>query len=221
MIVSDNEIRVLVCKAGEARGLEPGLREDLAEACAWLARHGLPGPEPAASLLQRDRPVPPQALAEPGHWDLAGGSLLLWLRPLLEHHLALNGRGVELVLENARDPLAMLPVLLPAEPPLHADWQADDADADDRILAPSRSLSGRFRHATECSGRLRVRFEAPVVSTTSPWLDTEALAQRQARSLDHGIEVPESAWTSLKTMARAVLVEASEDSRQRGAGEIS
>lgn len=43
----------------------------------------------------------------------------------------------------------------------------------------------------------------------------------RANILHHGIEVLESAWTSLKAMARSILVEASEASRQRGAGEIT
>ena len=220
MIVSDNEIQVLVCKAGEARGLEPGLREDLAEACAWLARHQLPGLELAAAVLQEDCSVRPRPLAEPGHWNLAGGSLLLWLRPLLEHHLALNGQEIELILENARDPLAMLPVLLPTGLALCADWQATDADAHERVRALRQELRGRFREPTRTGGRLRIRFEPPG-STTAPWLDAAALTQRRAHSLDHGIEVPESAWETLVAMARDILVEASEASRQRGAGEIT
>ncbi|MDX1606468.1 MAG: DUF3726 domain-containing protein [Candidatus Competibacterales bacterium] len=220
MIVSDNEIQVLVCKAGEARGLEPGLREDLAEACAWLARHQLPGLELAAAVLQEDCSVRPRPLAEPGHWNLAGGSLLLWLRPLLEHHLALNGQAVELILENARDPLAMLPVLLTAGPALRADWQAAAGDADDQVRGPRQELRGRFREPTQTIGRLRIRFELPG-STIAPWLDADALTQRRAHSLDHGIEVPESTWKTLRAMARNILVEASEASRQRGAGEIT
>lgn len=199
MIISHNEAELLCRKAFEARGVVPGLREDAAANCAWLARHGLPGLELAVAVLRRTDgnpalPAPPVPALD--HHNLAGSSLLFWLQALLEWHLANNGDGA-LVLHNARDPLAALAVLHRCGGILSASW-------NDRLLEPAlRETTGTL--VLDCR------------SDAAPLPPPPALAAAARRSLEQGIEVPAEVFEELQAEGRGVLVPASEASR-RGAG---
>lgn len=240
MRVSQNEVYRTAQRALEGAGAAYGVDRDGAEAVAWLAARGLPGPALLAQALERMEDAfaplaPPRQLHGTPLIDLGGRPAVAWAAAVIDCLDLAQRAGMErLRLRACRWPLFLLPAAL-----RHAQrgwaiqlrWNVGTAavicalhGADGcRIiveggppdLTPLFLNSAPVGVVLDAAGR-----NARVVGRIADvqLVDAPALDAALARSLTEGIEVDDAVWARLAGAARRVLVPASEESRARGAG---
>jgi LDH2 family malate/lactate/ureidoglycolate dehydrogenase len=236
MRVAQNEFFNLCKKVFEGQGLGLGDFEDCAEVVVWLELHGLNGVAALEGLLAR----PPGRGGAPPLFESPGLAILdghgCW-------SLACGSLGAELACTKALEQgLGMVEITAMAEPRvllrclvdcarrgLHAmaHWHDDAghehlADVSAGADYPTYQILAGQAGAEPGSARLVcTRGFALTPVSRSPvlfHLGPDDFARRCREALSTGIEVADSTWTQLGALAKKVLVEATEESRRRGAG---
>lgn len=239
MLVSQNEIYRLCQRALEGLGAPPGIDREGAEAVAWLEARGLPGLAPLARDLERldgDFAPLPAPTGARRSIDLAGRSALACGGLLVDLVQALAekspGGRAGLRIGRCRAPLFLLPYAARRGDlgwSFRLGWRDGDravrcevgrgAEPDLRIAGASAGAwapgGEPVRVALACARR---RNAAPAPLRGPVRLGGEALAARLRACLAAGIAVDPAAWARLANAAARVLVEATPESRARGAG---
>ncbi len=240
MIISHNEIVVACLKAFEALELPLGQREDAAEAIGWLALHGLPFEDQLATALHSFQPksVFANPISQSGQesvWDAQGGSAL-HIFPNLADYAAAQARvhnshtlsvrnltdfgvmwpyitkiqqrqqWVKLIWKNGAD-ADMVAVGLPDSPLPKVSWLMGDGAERDVQLIVAQPGFGLGEDDNEIGQIIRVD-------------SGSGLAQNASDRFKSGILINPSLWQQLKQIGLGILVEATAESEQRGAGGV-
>ncbi|MDB5994690.1 MAG: lactate dehydrogenase [Pseudomonas sp.] len=241
MRVSLNEIQVICRKAFEGIGFAPGDCDDAAEMIAWLQLQGLDGIGALKKALaflhdEVDRPIETcyedaaqltldahgqsvlrcaaQAVELGVGKALRSGSALIRIRHCHNRILLLGylarcaeqGLNFCVYWRDARQEMVATLSAGQTSPSLRVQALPDTARSDEQSINVLIS-----RHFTLLP-RLSAEGVEPDLAVVQPSL---------ARKLAGGLEVDDEAWARLKKLGEQVLVESTEESRRRGAGESS
>lgn len=245
MRVSLNEVQVICRKAFEGIGFATGDCDDAAEMIAWLQLQGLDGIGALKKALaflhdEVDRPFDTcyedaaqltldahgqsvlrcaaQAVELGVGKALRGGSALIRIRHchnrvlLLGYLVRCAEQGLNFCVywRDARQELVATFSAGQSSPSLRVYDLQQPAQSDEQSINVLIS-----RHFTLLP-RLSPEDLAPSLN-----LDQQTLASSNSQQLSGGLEVDESVWVMLKKLGERVLVESTEESRRRGAGESS
>lgn len=245
--VSHNEIVMFCRKALEGLGVSTGELEDAADAVGWLALNGF-DPIPPFHELLRELHSPMLRSDNETTFNCMGQSCLLIAPPTLDYACAQavqNGQST-LTLRNTLHPhFLFFYVIRCAQRGIHiaAQWRAPDAAHETRILIqpgdPAPTMIEWELDAGKAAGpipsggivtvTLLLATNAPIdVSMLPPPHNSHSnrreyppahfAAQRQ-HHVENGIQVDAKLWAKIQEIGKRVLVEATEESRRRGAGE--
>jgi len=249
MKISYNEILTLSQKAFEGAGCGPGQYQDAAEMISWLALHGLgawtsiyddlrigffnanPSEIPIPQLYEDDTVIMLDSRQSSSLFSGPSATDFAYLAAMEKGDGAVS-------LKNCQHPMLLLAFLSRyAQRGMHSltQWQEQDHTrsvvfvADQPLPTIYRANSERLDKNDNVSGELytdvmirfssRSPFSAP--SDAEIHYSPTQLQEQRTEHLEQGIEIDERLWAQLQHLAKRVLVEATEESRQRGAGEGS
>ena len=245
MRVSLNEIQVVCRKAFEGIGFAPGDCDDAADMIAWLQVQGLDGIDALKKSLvylhdEVDRPFDTcyedaaqltldahgqsvlrcaaQAVELGVSKALRGGSALIRIRHCHNRILLLGylarcadqGLNFCVYWRDARQELVATLGAGHSSPSLRVYDLQQPAQSDEQSI--NVLISRHFNLLP----RLSAQDVAPSLE-----LDQQTLANGAHQRLAGGLEVDDGVWAMLKKLGEQVLVESTEESRRRGAGESS
>lgn len=223
MKVSLAEVQYMARRACVGAGFPHGLADDTARAVRWLCERGLPGLENLQRLVRDGDPgalsrSPPAIAGTVWRWSGAGDAPIfpLDLGPAMAELALVAGdrRPATIEFSALMAPLLLLP------------WAAKLADqagkavavtiampgaSHDYLIQPGGVVHGPAR-ADVCEGLGEVR-----VDLAGNWLSGEP-ALDGMRALAEGVTAPDELWAALGGHAHRSYVEATAESRQRGAG---
>lgn len=245
MRVSLNEIQVVCRKAFEGIGFAPGDCDDAAEMIAWLQLHGLDGIgtlKKALAFLETETDRPFNTCYEDAAQltlDALGQSVLRCAAQAVELGIAKAMRtgAASIRIRHCHNRVLLLGYLARcSEQGLNfcAYWR----DARQQWLAtfgagqssPSLQVHDLAQPAQPDEQSINVLISrhfnllpAPAEPSTAPRLNLgwQALADTAASQRASGLVVDDDVWATLKKLGERVLVESTEESRRRGAGEGS
>ncbi len=234
MRASQFEIYRLVQRAMEALGAGYGVDRDAARMVAWLEARGLPGLAAFARdlpVLERGLPAPVLTRQSAGSLRIDGGngSALAFAGAAMDLlAVAAAANGSARLACRCTSPLFLIPAAVEMARGrfLAIGWESGEGavsvgvNSDGIVSLHAASAPGAALLAP-MAGEAQVEMAAtplPAPQGLEPALVAEVLAERYARSLDAGIEVPDALWKRLDALAAKVQVPASSVSRERGAG---
>lgn len=244
--VSHNEIVMFARKALEGLGVSTGELEDAADAVGWLALHGIDAIPTFHDLLYElfaARHRRPRQLTKTT-FDAYGHSCILIGPPVLDYayaHTARHGAST-LTLRNCYDPLFLTAYMIRCAQRgmnLAANWDGTQiviCAGESTPLITQQLLAGEKAVGPICSREpadvtLHLATNAPIdLSTLALPQELDSVrqeyppahfaAQRQ-HYIENGIQVDAELWANVQEIGKLVLVEATEESRQRGAGDAA
>jgi len=250
IVVSHNEIVMFCRKALEGLGVSVGEMEDAAEAIGWLALHGIDAIVPFYQLLTERPQISSLQSIDAATFDGVGNScLFIGPTPLdIGYAQAIAQQQTTLKIKQCRHPLFLLAYMIRCarrgvnlaarwyEPTLHlrtivtidagasfptiSQYLADGEK--EPLLIPSREVVDLTLSFAANSPLVAADLRAPrqqkeLMETYSP---AHFAAQRR-HHIESGIWVDAATWAAVQEIGKLVLVEATEKSRQRGAGEAA
>ncbi|MED5610904.1 DUF3726 domain-containing protein [Pseudomonas sp. JH-2] len=243
MRVAFNEVQVLCRKAFEGLGLDPGDGEDAAQMVAWAQLHGLDGLGALArglSFMESDAQRPVELCYEDDGQVLldAGGQSVLRSAVLaleLGAAKAMRSGAASVRIRRCHNRILLLAHLAGcARRGLNvcAYWRDTRQEAVVSFAAgqgcPRLSVyrlpAGSRDDEQSLNILLSQYFQLSQRVPEGALLidrDADNLAETAERQLSEGIEVDPQVWDTLKRLGERVLVESTEASRLRGAGEGS
>jgi len=231
MRVSFNEVQVISRKAFEGLGFAPGDCDDAADMIARLQQHGLDGIGALKKALaflhdEVDRPI--ETCYEDAAQltlDAHGQSVLRCAAQAVELGVskALRGGSAFIRIRHCHNRILLLGYLArcadqglnfcvywrDARQELVATFSAGDSQ-------PSLRVHELPQPAMSDEQSINV-----LISRHFTLLPRLSLAGKHSQSLADGLEVDDEVWGMLKKLGERVLVESTEESRRRGAGESS
>ena len=238
MRVSLNEIQVICRKAFEGIGFAPGDCDDAAEMIAWLQLQGLDGIgalKKALAFLHDEVDRPFDTCYEDAAQltlDAHGQSVLRCAAQAIELGVskALRGGSAQVRIRHCHNRILLLGYLARCtEQGLNFCVYWRDARQElVATLAAGQSTPSLRVYKLPPSARSDEQSINVLISrhfTLLPRLSAEDAAPVDpplpARQLAAGLEVDDEVWVMLKKLGEQVLVESTEESRRRGAGESS
>ncbi len=240
MRVSQNEVYRIAQRALEGAGAGNGIDRDGAQAVAWLAARGLPGVAMLAASLDRMdgafAPLaPPRRNGGSGVLDVADRPAIAWTGTLIDCVELLLDRGAhEVRLAACRWPLFLLPPAArraAGRQNIRLNWTAGGGtvtcvagrDGACRIVGEGTGID--LAAAFLDPAPVEVVLERPASAVRAQdrddgarVIDADTLAATLQRTLTEGIAVDAAHWSRIAEAAKRVLVPASAESRDRGAG---
>jgi LDH2 family malate/lactate/ureidoglycolate dehydrogenase len=245
MRVSLNEIQVVCRKAFEGIGFAPGDCDDAAEMIAWLQLHGLDGIgtlNKALLFLETETDRPFNTCYEDAAQltlDAHGQSVLRCAAQAVELGIgkALRTGSASVRIRHCHNRLLLLGYLARCTDQ-GLNYCVHWRDAQQQWLAtfgagqssPSLQVHTSVQPDQSDEQSINVLISrhfqllpAPNEQATAPDLnlDWQLLADTATRQRSTGLEVNANVWAALKKLGERVLVESTEESRRRGAGEGS
>lgn len=230
-------------KALEGLGVSAGELEDAADAVGWLALHGIDAIPSFHDLLRNLDQAPLQPINE-STLDGTNQSCMLIGPPALDYAYAKathNGQFT-LTLRNCRHPLSLIAHMIRcAQRGVHlaAQWPQNQVAICSGESTPTLIqwvADGDKAMVPICSRQpadvtLILATDAPIDlsklalphtprSSRREYTPAHFAAQRQ-HHIESGIQVDATLWANIEEIGKLVLVEATEESRRRGAGEAA
>ncbi len=226
MLVSENELQEIIWRAFRGFGWPRAESKDIADAIVWLEMHDLDGMQCLQHCIENRERYAFGAVAPASETDSqltldADNSLVL-----LAGDMALNlaiGKSIETgqpsTIFQTHAPVGKLALA-------HLDQSAVEVEAMIRgndttyFYTQDRSI---IEATVQGEAALTV-FVGHETSQLPAHAATTAITQAQRvntyhRNLDTGLAIDDALWTQLETLAIASMVEATDESRARGAGE--
>ena len=240
MKVSHNEVLTLCSKSFEGLGFSPGETADAAEMVAWLEAHGVAVLAQVCDALptlspETEKPLILDIKGVGALVDAQGGSALFWGPLLVEWGVmkALEGGAVTMEVHNYRHPIMLLGLVARYARRgvgMEIRWGGELAQSTVCLsISPDKtypvvmagSMETMFR--IESNEPLMLSFAAErarIVDTLAlPLFVPTDFAESFNHQRNNGIEIEDAHWKSLNHYAKNILVEATDESRRRGAGE--
>ena len=251
VFVSHNEIVMFCRKALEGLGVSVGELEDAADAVGWLALHGIDGITPFHQLLTDLPPNATPLLPTDNRLFDGGGQSALFLGPaVLDYGFvqAISQHQTTLTVEKCRHPLSLIAYIIRCAKrgvSLAAQWHEPALQRETTITVDAESSfptvtqyfpKGEKEPSLICSDEV---VDLTLSFTTNHSLASADLVVPQGQygamkvyspahfeaqwrhHTEEGILVDAAPWAAVQEIGKLVLVEATEESRQRGAGEAA
>jgi LDH2 family malate/lactate/ureidoglycolate dehydrogenase len=235
MIVAHTELRDILNKVFEGMGFHLGDYEDCANNIAWMELHGWPvlkdvlkAPtmprSEAARFLYEDQIL--SVIDAKNNGGLIYGSLALDLAALK----AKNQAAVVIKLVNAANPQLIMPSLphcAGAGLNVLVTWQVTDQNfvvfmaANEKyptVATFSANTAAADSDLTIVCG-LAVSFSLPTESNSNILIRPVDFQEQYDFHIKYGISIDDAQWQQLVSLSKNILVEATETSRLKGAGE--
>lgn len=239
MKISHTELNDLLQKIFEGLGFSRGDYEDLARSICWLEFRNWPILKKVLDVAQKSQVKQPKISFEDSHSaTIAVEKSIAFMAGALPHNLAyvksraLEGTAVEVSLLNPILPLLLIPNLILIASRGYQGriiWH----EGVTQIFHISISARAIYPDVTIYYGEDLPRNLAAfvevgtAVSSYSPplgILEVEKISARTLRkrftdNIANGLEIEDSLWQTMIELSKKVLVEATEESRNKGAGE--